>query len=763
MRKLMWFTLGFAAGCALCAYLLPVGWLVPALAAGVAMTGLCFSLPDRFRRAAVCACLGLAVSIGWSMLHRQLFPIPTVPAEGEKAEISAEVCGLPEQKSYGVRVDARVLIDGRKVPASLLLVNCDAEPLPGDRIEGEFTLKPAAQEKDGETNYYYLSNGIRIVGSGKDYTVVCADKRPWRYYPLLIARSLNASLSRSVPADCLGFLQSITTGDRTNLSQQDREALSVSGASHVIAISGMHVSLLVLVLVITVTRGRRLGALVCIPVIVFFVMMTGASPSTVRAAIMQSILLLAPLLWRESDPPTSLATAALALLIWNPWVIANLSFQLSFVAVAGLLLATPAVYRWLSGLPGIRRLMAFHPGRRLSHQPLRILKAVVRFVIGCVSATLGALLFTTPISAYVYGFVPLYGIAANLFVLPLMTVCFVGGLLTAVVGLAFPAAASWIGTWIAWPVRCILLICRRVSVLPFASLPTDDPHVITFLLVAYLILGLAVVMRIRRVDLPLAGIAAALALTLVLYGKSLRFETFSIAALDVGQGQCICMQTKRFTAVLDCGGDGGGQTGIHCAGFLRQSGAKQIDALILTHYDTDHVSGVETLLSQMDVQTIYLPEVPFDEQTRSKLESAAKAAGTQTVFVSSDISLTFPEGSLTIFGPVSEYDDNAASLAVLFSVGEYDMLATGDMDVYSEYDLMLTHELPQAEVFVAGHHGSKYASSQELLEQIRPETVLISVGSNNYGHPSQEALTRFASVGAAVRRTDEEGDIVIRR
>ena len=764
MRKLMWFTLGFAAGCALCVYLLPDSWQLLALAAAVALIALALSLPERFRRSAVCVCIGLSLSICWCILYRQLFPMPTVDPAGEKRTISAEVSGLPEQKSYGVRVEANLELDGRKIPASLTLTACEEELLPGDRIEGEFTLKPALQEKDGEVNYYYVSSGVRIVGSGKSYTVSSPEKVPLRYIPLRIARKLNLSLARAVPADCLGFLQSITTGNRGNLSEEDRDALSTSGASHVIAIAGMHVSMIVLLFFLVFGRGKRAAAAVCIPLMVLFVLMTGASPSVVRAAIMQSILLLAPVFWRENDPPTSLSTAALALLAANPWVVSNVSFQLSFAAVAGLLLATPPVYRWLAGLPGIRRILALHPRKQLSHLPIRLLRTVVHFVVGCVSATLGAMLFTTPISASVFGFVPLYGILTNVLILPAVMVCFIGGLLTAVVGLALPGAASVMGGLLAWPVRWIFLVCRRVSVLPFAALPVKDPYVITFLLVAYLILGLAVVMRIRRVDLPLAGLAAALALTLVLYGRSMRVQSFSVAALDVGQGQCICMQTKSFTAVLDCGGDGGARAGILCARFLRQSGADQIDALILTHYDLDHISGVETLLSSMDVQTIYLPDVPFDEETRLRIAQAAQEAGTETVLVSADLTLTFPEGSLTVFGPVSLYDDNAASLAVLFSAGDYDMLATGDMDFYSEYDLMLTHELPEVEAFVAGHHGSKYASSRELLEQIRPQTVLISVGAgNSYGHPSKEALDRFAAVGATILRTDEIGDVIIRR
>lgn len=763
MRKLMWFTIGFAAGCAVCVYLLSGDWQLLALAAAIAVLGFCVTLPDRFRLPAVCCAIGLSVSIGWCMAYRLLFPLPSLPAEGETREITAEVCGLPEQKSYGIGVETKLRLDGRTVRTYLVLYDCEEELLPGDRIEGEFSLKKADEKDNGETNYYFISNGIRLKGYGKTYTVTSPEKIRLPLLPLRFAVEMNRSLARAVPKDSVGFLQSITTGDRTNLSEDARNDLSVSGASHVIAISGMHVTLLVMALFIVVGRGKRTAAFVCLPIILFFMLMTGASPSVVRAAIMQLLLLFAPVFWRENDPPTSLSAAGLVLLAINPWVIANVGFQLSFAAVAGLILVTPPIYSWMTGLGPIRKLLKAKSKYMALMLPLKLTKKIVLFIFATISATLGALLFTTPIAASVFGFVPLYGVLTNVLILPAVMLCFIGGLITALLGMLLPGPAAVLGKLAAWPVRYILFVCGRISTFRFASLPADDPYVISFLLVVYLIIGAALLMKIRRVDLPLIGVSAALALTLVLYGRTQRFQEFSIAVLDVGQGQCVCMQTKSFTAVLDCGGDGAAGAGTTCAGYLRDTGSRSIDALIITHYDNDHVNGVETLLAHMDVRTVYLPDVPFDAETGRRLAEAAEKAGAEVVYVSKDLKLEFPEGSLTVFGPVSMYDDNAASLSVLFSVDGYDMLATGDMDFYSEYDLIITHDLPRVDAYIAGHHGSKYASSPELLETILPETVLISVGRNNYGHPSPEALERFREIGAEVLRTDESGDLIIRR
>ena len=327
MRKLLWFTLGLAVGCALCVYLLPVRWQLPALAAAVALLGLCLFLPERFRFFAVCSFVGLCVGIVWYTACQLLFPAPDLAYEGETREVIAEVCGIPEQKAHGVSVQTNLSLDGKKVKAYLTLTDPDTDLLPGDIIEGTYKLRPSRVGYNGTVYYSYVSRGIQITGNSKSYTVSHPEKTRIGLLPLVLARKLNCSLERFVPGDCLGFLQSVTTGDRTNLPEKDRNSLSVSGASHVIAISGMHVSMLVMIILFVLGKGRRAAAVICIPILLFFVLMTGASPSVVRAAVMQLILVLAQLFWRENDPPTSLSAAACVLLFQNPAVIANVSFR----------------------------------------------------------------------------------------------------------------------------------------------------------------------------------------------------------------------------------------------------------------------------------------------------------------------------------------------------------------------------------------------------------------------------------------------------
>ena len=121
--------------------------------------------------------------------------------------------------------------------------------------------------------------------------------------------------------------------------------------------------------------------------------------------------------------------------------------------------------------------------------------------------------------------------------------------------------------------------------------------------------------------------------------------------------------------------------------------------------------------------------------------------------------LPFGEAEVTVFPPVGKAEDNERGLSLLASVGEQDFLLTGDMDAATERQLLNRYDLPDVEVLVAGHHGSKYSTSEDLLCALQPETVCISVGSNRYGHPADEILCRLVEHGCAIYRTDLQGNI----
>ena len=188
-----------------------------------------------------------------------------------------------------------------------------------------------------------------------------------------------------------------------------------------------------------------------------------------------------------------------------------------------------------------------------------------------------------------------------------------------------------------------------------------------------------------------------------------------------------------------------------------------IDALVLTHLHADHANGAERLLARIDVGTLYMPGDPDDSDGLLEgILAAAERHGTEVVYVSeSDLSLTLGGLELTLFKPLEAGDENERGVVALASIGDFDALVMGDINSSAERELVSTRALPDTELLVVGHHGSKYATSEELLLAARPETAVISVGYNSYGHPAPETLERLAAAGCAVYRTDWSGTVTI--
>ena len=187
----------------------------------------------------------------------------------------------------------------------------------------------------------------------------------------------------------------------------------------------------------------------------------------------------------------------------------------------------------------------------------------------------------------------------------------------------------------------------------------------------------------------------------------------------------------------------------------------RLDGVILTHYDRDHSGGLPYLLTRIPTDALFMPESEDESGMGEILSCLTNGAVT---LVNENLLLTYGHTKLTIFGPVVPDSSNESSLAVLFQGENCDILITGDRGGFGERMLLKTAELPELEVLVAGHHGAKSSTCEELLAAVKPALAVISVGKDNYyGHPAQETLDRLAAIGCTVYRTDRDGNIIFRR
>lgn len=748
MRRLCLFSGGFAIAAALYLFLLhdAPGVLLAALAA---ICALLFLLRRPLaRRAAVCV-LGLLAGLAWCRGYEALFLRPFEALSGKTAVFSAQALAAPQETSYGRSVSARLALDGKSCTAVLYFDEADGEILPGSRLSGTAKLT-TAQEKHARGNDYDLSRGVFLTASCRGPLHTEPGQASVWLAPAMLAERLRAAIRAAFPSDTAGFIQALLLGDKTGLSYEDKNDLAIAGIYHAVAVSGMHISILLGMILLLCGGNHRLAAALGLPAAAFFIVMTGAPASAVRAGVMQALVLCAPLVRRENDPPTTICAALLVLLAQNPWALLNVGLQLSFASTAGIAFFAGGLYRSLSENRLLSRLL----------RPKNVLSSLLRAMLTALCCTISSMVFALPITALQFGTVSLAAPVVNVLALWMLSLVFCGGLLTALLALALPAAAGVCAWALSWPVRLVLLIVRGAAKLPFAALYLENGYLIAAAVFLY---GLALLLALRpRAVRFWQAAAAALLVTACCMGLSCAdyaLPDASFSMLDVGQGQCLVSRSGKSVSVIDCGGqeDASGET---AARFLLARGVAQMDRLILTHFDADHCNGVRQLLRRVRVKTLYVPELSPENGLRTKLLFAAAQAGTEIRFVTDD--LTLPDG-IRIFAPTGSAEEPNAGLCVLAACEKYDILMTGDLSEQAEYRLLSTHDLPHAAVLVAGHHGAAASTSEALLRAVKPKAVLISVGADNrFGHPADETLRRIAKAGAAVYRTDLSGTITIR-
>lgn len=743
---------GFAAGTALSHYVLPASWLYIVSAAMLIPALFCAVFLRGFRRRdGVAAFLFLALGMSWYSMYSGKF----IDAAAQYADKTCTVTVRVDEYPYrdGDYASLNVTLAERGEPSLGIAVSDYSGTLPelrpGDLAEMELELMDAG-ERYGEATDVYAARGVHLRAYYVALHGVERDGRSALYFPQELMNAVKGSIVRVFPEDVQEIMLALLIGD-THGVYEDVEldnALSVTGVAHVVSVSGMHLGFLCSAL--SALLGRRRAFFVGVPVLVLFTFMAGCSSAIVRACVMLVLSMLGTVLKRDYDPLAGLAMALLLLLAENPVSVASVSLQLSFASMLGLILITPRLNRWFN--------------RRFRGAKGRV-KGICRTAWSAFSASLGATVFTAPVVAVIFGYVSLLSPLANLLTLWAVSLAFTLGFAAAALGLIYAPlgiACAWLA---AWPARyfvwCISLLAR----IPYAAVYTADGGVVWWLLFTYAVFIAAIVMRRRRgLRLAVPALCSAAVLAAVLISSALRTaDERSVTVLDVGQGQSIALLSGESAVVVDCGGMGSwDDAGDVASEYLLGRGRYGIDALVLTHLHSDHADGAARLMTRVKVGTLYMPEGTDDSdgELAGILEAAARR-GTEVVEISEDTAVSLAGLELSLTAPQDTGDENERGLVVRASIGEYDTVITGDVGAPTERLLAEEGKLPPSELLIAGHHGSRSSNSFELVSAVRPETVVVSVGYNSYGHPTDEALVRLAVTGADIYRTDVNGDVTV--
>ena len=668
------------------------------------------------------------------MSYNHFYLSGTESYDGKTLDTAVTVTDYSQETRYGIRAEGEIRLDGKTYDV-LIYRNKKATLKPGDVLEGSFVLRLTAPGGSKEMTHYQGQGLWFIAYPQGEIAVIEGESDALRYFPQRLRRALLSRMEEIFPEDTIAFAKALLLGDTEDLTYAQDTSLKTSGIRHIVAVSGLHVSILFALIYLLAGKKRVLTALLGIPMLMLFALTAGLTPSILRACLMQSLMMLALLLRREYDPPSALAFAVLVILGLNPFAISSVSFQLSCGCIVGIFLFSGRFQR---------RFRSFTHGFTLG-------KKLLRLIVGSLSVTVGTMIITAPLCAYYFETISLIGILTNLLTLPVVTVIFCGIL----VSLILPFGSLLAGA-VSILMRYVLLVAELLSKVPFAAVYTASPYICLWLVLCYVLFGVFWFRGKKHMKLTVSFMIALLLIASVFSQIEPRLDDYRVTVLDVGQGQCILIQSKGETYLVDCGGSSDTGTADSAANQLLSQGISRIDGVIVTHYDSDHIGGLSYFLERIKAEMLYLPKeggaLPF-----------ALPEGQSRIYLDEITTVPVGIGKITLIPSEVLKESNDCSTCVLFQVKECDILITGDRGITGERLLLEQFSLPKLEFLVAGHHGANNSTGFDLLEQTQPDTVIISVAKDNYyGHPGAQLLWRLKIFNCRILRTDKHGNIIIR-
>ena len=728
-------------------------------------------------RPLLCTCLillaGVVLSVfaGGSALIRQLRPSPLEirAKQGEVLAITGQAYKIEKrEKHQAVYLKNNSILQIQKDQKQsfqeskfILYTDPEIQIHIGNAIRaaGELSFFQNARNPGNfDQKLYYQRQDIHGSAWAKEVEVV--DDSIWKIRDWLseFRSQWKKALIQAMGEKDGNVLSAMLLGEKSEMDPDTKELYQVSGIGHILAISGLHLSFIGIGayrIFRRMTGSYTAGGIAGILLLVLYVMMIGVTISAVRALVMFLFRVGAEMTGRHYDPPTALAAAAAAVLLWRPLSLYDGGFWLSFGAVFAMIIVLPI----FKGLP-------------------------VQGFWASVSINLTIL----PVMLFYFFEFPPYSLLLNLFVIPLMSAMLLLGLLgSAAYAAGIPIAVF--GLRICKVILWLYEKCCEIGMgIPGARMIAGKPRL--WQIAAYYILlaaALVFLRRLRRKEIkkasgmettgrikimPLLALAAGIFILTFRFGEEGRL---SVTILDVGQGDGIFIQGPAGgTYLID-----GGSSDIKKVGqyriepFLKSRGVGKLDYVLISHGYSDHMNGVADLIERrkigIEIGTLVLPMQEAWDESLCSLADMARQAGIQVAEIGPGQGIQEKEAALFCIQPAKGDEiqpGNEASMVLALSSGEFDMLLSGDVEGKGEE--LLTERLTKTEqartweVLKVAHHGSRNSTSERFLQSVQPAFAIISAGEQNrYGHPHQETLVRLKERGIKIYSTQDKGAVMI--
>lgn len=628
----------------------------------------------------------------------------------------------------------------------------------GNKLEARGILREfskASNPGEFDMKSYYRTFQINYRMQASDISVLKSDILVYQEWLRRLQLTFANQIRAIMPEEEGALMEAMILGMKNEIGQETLSAFQLASVSHVLVISGLHLSLLGMGLYELMKRmgsTNGLAAGVSGFVLVSYTILTGASASTIRAFIMFLTQVVGRRIGRTYDLLTALAFSVLLLLGKNPAYLGYSGFWLSVMAVLGVGLVQPMMEKITDS--------ANKREAKTTKKNGKIKKAWASYI--------SIQLMTLPLILCFYGEIPTYGFFANLLILPSLSLVLLFGLVGIVVSLCSLTAGKLLVLPAVILLKMYILITKFIQKLPWSTLILGSPK--KTLIVGYYLVFLLLLYLAGKWGKKVLG-GYIICLILVLYHPK---AGLTIVNLNVGQGDCSYLETRQGTKLLiDGGSSSESKVGKYrILPFLKSQGVQVLDYMILTHPDSDHMNGLEEFLelinthqTSLKVQYLILPRWEEAGEDMDRLKLLAEKSGIRVIYLSRGNQIVEGRGKsdlqITVLHPNGEaYLDNTneGSLTLQVEYKDFTGLFTGDLE--GEGEEIVTEYAKDCDYLKVAHHGSNYSTGEDFLEAVKPEIGVLSYGeSNRYGHPGFETIARLQDIGCKLYRTAEQGAI----
>ena len=721
----------------------------------------------------------------------------------ENLEGKALIVSEKEDKQYSYLYKIKVLnIENKKESKNIYLylrINKKSDVLLeyGDIIsfKGEFQ-EPSKKRNYGGFDYKNYLKTLKIYGTVKCESYNVLEKNKGNIlisFTNKISNSVKEKIYDLLDKREANLLIGLLLGDDDNIDDDIEESFKISSLSHILAVSGMQVTYIITAMYFIFNNllGKRKTKIVIIIILIFYTILTGFSPSIVRASIMGILIMGAGLFYRKNDIWNSIAISLLLMLIYNPFLITNVGLQLSYLGTIGIILLNKTFLRIFNKI----RFEKYILNRKIIN--------IVSKIIEILTVTISASVVVFPIMLYNFNLFGTYFLITNLLASIIIGPITIFGTVIVIISFVFLKIGKLLSVILEISLNTLVFI-SNFSKLPFSKIYITTPKISMIIFYYVLIIFFNYIYKIyNNRNLSLTQIRFRNLIALYKYkikeiynNKKSRKKFISILILivfcfniynffiikrelkiyfvDVGQGDSTFIVTPKNETILI---DGGGSLGTDfdvgestLLPYILDRGYKKIDLMFVSHFDQDHIGGLFKILEELKVEKVCISKQEEDSENYQKFLNIVKEKNIQVLVVKIGDKIVLDNNLyFNVLWPkdkqIEENKLNNNAIVMKLNYNNFSMLFTGDIEKKAEEEILETYKnskILESDILKVAHHGSKTSTTDEFLSRVKPKIALIGVGKDNmFNHPSNTTIEKLEKMDIKIYRTDLNAEISI--